>query len=58
MEIKNIADAAAVNAMRNELNRIKISGEIVIGEGEIASGGTTISPYPLSVSFELIISDH
>ncbi len=32
---KNIADAAAVNAMRNELNRIKISGEIVIGEGEI-----------------------
>ncbi len=32
---KNIADGAAVEAMRNELNKIKIDGEIVIGEGEI-----------------------
>ncbi len=32
---KNIADAAAVEAMRNELNNINIDGEIVIGEGEI-----------------------
>lgn len=28
------ADQAAVDAMRNELNRLHISGEIVIGEGE------------------------
>ena len=28
------ADQAAVDAMRNELNRLKIRGEIVIGEGE------------------------
>ena len=32
---KNFADGAAVEAMRNVLNRIKIDGEIVIGEGEI-----------------------
>lgn len=32
---KNLADGAAVAAMRNVLNRIKIDGEIVIGEGEI-----------------------
>ena len=32
---KNLADNAAVEAMRNVLNRIKIDGEIVIGEGEI-----------------------
>ena len=32
---KNLADGAAVEAMRNVLNRIKIDGEIVIGEGEI-----------------------
>ena len=28
------ADAAAVKAMRNSLNQLDISGEIVIGEGE------------------------
>jgi fructose-1,6-bisphosphatase II len=32
---KNLADDAAVEAMRNVLNRMKIDGEIVIGEGEI-----------------------
>ena len=32
---KNKADAAAVAVMRSMLNRIAISGEIVIGEGEI-----------------------
>ncbi|MFK4784493.1 class II fructose-bisphosphatase [Fusobacterium sp. MFO224] len=32
---KNLADDAAVQAMRNVLNRLKIDGEIVIGEGEI-----------------------
>lgn len=32
---KNLADNAAVEAMRNVLNRMKIDGEIVIGEGEI-----------------------
>ncbi|MGB0405440.1 MAG: class II fructose-bisphosphatase, partial [Fusobacterium sp.] len=32
---KNLADDAAVQAMRNVLNRVKIDGEIVIGEGEI-----------------------
>lgn len=32
---KNLADDAAVKAMRNVLNRLKIDGEIVIGEGEI-----------------------
>ena len=32
---KNLADGAAVEAMRFVLNQIDISGEIVIGEGEI-----------------------
>ncbi len=32
---KNLADEAAVNAMRTTLNQISIDGEIVIGEGEI-----------------------
>ncbi len=32
---KNVADGAAVEAMRYFLNRIRIDGEIVIGEGEI-----------------------
>lgn len=32
---KNVADGAAVNAMRIVLNQINIDGEIVIGEGEI-----------------------
>lgn len=32
---KNIADNAAVEAMRNTLNDIEINGEVVIGEGEI-----------------------
>ena len=32
---KNIADDAAVQAMRHMLNQIRIEGEIVIGEGEI-----------------------
>lgn len=32
---KNLADNAAVNAMRITLNKININGEIVIGEGEI-----------------------
>ena len=31
---KNLADAAAVEAMRNRLNTLAISGRIVIGEGE------------------------
>lgn len=32
---KNLADGAAVNAMRSMLNTLDISGQIVIGEGEI-----------------------
>ena len=32
---KMAADKAAVDSMRNELNRIDIKGEIVIGEGEL-----------------------
>ena len=32
---KNIADGAAVEAMRYMLNKVDIAGEIVIGEGEI-----------------------
>ncbi len=32
---KNVADGAAVEAMRYVLNQIEIDGEIVIGEGEI-----------------------
>ncbi len=32
---KITADKAAVDAMRNELNKIDMSGEIVIGEGEL-----------------------
>jgi fructose-1,6-bisphosphatase II len=32
---KNIADGAAVAAMRHILNQIQIDGEVVIGEGEI-----------------------
>ena len=29
------ADKAAVDSMRNELNKLDISGEVVIGEGEL-----------------------
>ncbi len=32
---KNAADGAAVEVMRSPLNKTEISGEIVIGEGEI-----------------------
>ena len=32
---KNLADKAAVDAMRKELNKIKMTGEIVIGEGSL-----------------------
>ena len=32
---KNAADKAAVDSMRNELNKIDMKGEIVIGEGEL-----------------------
>ncbi|MGL6008573.1 MAG: fructose-bisphosphatase class II, partial [Culicoidibacterales bacterium] len=32
---KNLADDAAVQAMRHTFNQIDIQGEIVIGEGEI-----------------------
>ena len=32
---KNVADGAAVAAMRLVLNQVEIDGEIVIGEGEI-----------------------
>jgi fructose-1,6-bisphosphatase II / sedoheptulose-1,7-bisphosphatase len=32
---KIAADKAAVDAMRNELNKIEMNGEIVIGEGEL-----------------------
>ena len=32
---KNSADKAATDAMRNEINKLKINGEVVIGEGEL-----------------------
>ena len=32
---KNAADKAAVDTMRNELNKINMKGKIVIGEGEL-----------------------
>ena len=32
---KIAADKAAVDAMRNELNKIEMNSEIVIGEGEL-----------------------
>ena len=32
---KNGADKAAVDSMRNELNKIEMKGEVVIGEGEL-----------------------
>ena len=32
---KNLADKAAVDAMRNELNKIDMKGRVVIGEGEL-----------------------
>ena len=32
---KILADKAAVDAMRYELNKIEMNGEIVIGEGEL-----------------------
>ena len=32
---KKLADKAAVDSMRNELNKLEISGEVVIGEGEL-----------------------
>ena len=31
------ADKAAVDTMRNELNKIEMNGKIVIGEGELLS---------------------
>ena len=32
---KELADQAAVDAMRSELNRLNINGQVVIGEGEL-----------------------
>ena len=32
---KILADKAAVDTMRNELNKLNIDGKIVIGEGEL-----------------------
>ncbi len=32
---KNSADKAATDAMRNEINKLKVNGEVVIGEGEL-----------------------
>ena len=32
---KELADQAAVDAMRSELNKLNINGQIVIGEGEL-----------------------
>tara|TARA_Y100000992_G_C21224369_1_gene472152 strand:- start:24 stop:974 length:951 start_codon:yes stop_codon:yes gene_type:complete len=32
---KNNADKAATDVMRNEINKLKINGEVVIGEGEL-----------------------
>ena len=32
---KNNADKAATDTMRNEINKLKINGEVVIGEGEL-----------------------
>tara|TARA_B100000902_G_scaffold349836_1_gene358699 strand:- start:581 stop:1522 length:942 start_codon:yes stop_codon:yes gene_type:complete len=32
---KNLADKAAVDSMRSELNKIEMKGEVVIGEGEL-----------------------
>ena len=32
---KNNADKAATDAMRNEINKLKVNGEVVIGEGEL-----------------------
>ena len=32
---KSAADKAAVDSMRNELNKIEMDGKIVIGEGEL-----------------------
>ncbi|MDC3162525.1 class II fructose-bisphosphatase [Candidatus Pelagibacter sp.] len=34
-EDKNLADKAATDSMRNDLNEIEIRGEVVIGEGEL-----------------------
>ena len=36
---EKLADAAAVDSMRNSLNQMPISGTIVIGEGERDEGG-------------------
>ena len=32
---KKNADKAATDAMRNEINKLKLNGEVVIGEGEL-----------------------
>ncbi len=32
---KNSADKAATDSMRNEINKLKVNGEVVIGEGEL-----------------------
>ena len=34
-EDKKLADKAATDSMRNDLNEMEISGEVVIGEGEL-----------------------
>ena len=40
---KNGADKAAVDSMRNELNKIEMKGEVVIGEGEMDEVATSVS---------------
>ena len=35
MNNKKMADKAATDSMRNEINKLKINGEVVIGEGEL-----------------------
>ena len=32
---KTVADQAATDSMRNEINKLDITGEVVIGEGEL-----------------------
>ena len=48
------ADKAAVDAMRNELNKIDMNGEIVIGEGELDKAPSFISGKKLAIKMDQI----
>ena len=47
------ADKAAVDSMRNELNKLDISGKVVIGEGELDEAPMLLMVRNLVLSMDL-----